>query len=214
MAFNNLSIQVPIIEENKMQSLDVLAKRRGQLHIGIDIDNTLVQLPVIQRINREFNTRYTEADLNDWSLSNFPEAIQEFIFDLHVDPHFMCVESKAAPGTRDVLIKWKTKGHKLYAISKRDPILAEATMTQFDQEFYGLFSDIEFVKKSTTKMDSLKKFGIDVYMDDYEVEDALALGLKTFLITNDQTHYNWHKRANTKLNQAAYIRHVHIEDFR
>lgn len=194
-------------------SLDRIVKKSGQINVGIDIDNTLIRIPLIEAVNMKFGTSYTYSDLSDFSLSNFPDDVRDYMFDLHLDPDFMCKYAKPFDGTRDVLLKWKTKGYKLFAITKRDLSLKNATIQQFDEQFYGLFSDMEFVPTGRSKGDALKRFLIDVYADDYEVDDSLSLGIKTFLITNEFTRYNWHKRENLKLNQAAFIRHVHPETY-
>lgn len=50
-----------------MSNLDRLISevkgRKREVRIGVDIDNTLVHLPVIEYINLHYKTEYTEADL-------------------------------------------------------------------------------------------------------------------------------------------------------
>ena len=52
--------------------------------------------------------------------------------------------------------------------------------------------------------------GADVHIDDYDVQDTTEAGIKTWLITNNETRYNWELREDVRLNQALELKYVKL----
>jgi len=183
---------------------------RGKV-ISIDIDGVLFRIPIIEYINAEFGEKYTYEDFTDWNLSNFPEHIRNEMFAAFRSTEFMC-STKAYWGTYSTLRDWKLAGNKLFAITRRDPNLIDGTRYQFEKEFPGLFVNCFFVAPNESKATYLKSINADIHIDDYDVEDSVAAGIKTYLITNEETGYNHFLRDNHKLNQALSLSHVKLDD--
>ena len=179
--------------------------------IGIDIDNTLIHIPVIEYVNNKYKTNYTYADYKDWSLSNFPAEIAADIRFQFTNPAFMCRATGylwSYPAVRD----WVAAGHRLFAITRRAPNLYRDTKFQIEREFPGIFEDTFFVGANDTKARILKKLNADLHIDDWDVNDSIRAGIKTWLITNEYTAYNHHMRTDTRLNQALALRYVKIDE--
>lgn len=192
-----------------MVNLDNIAKKRKSnvLNIGIDVDNVMFYIPILEHINSHFGTNYTDKDLSDWSFSNFPENIRHEVFSAFRSPEFMC-SAKPYWGNYSTLRDWAAAGHRLYAVTRRSWNLYEGTCRQIDKHYPGLFMDCIFVKDNESKTKYLKSIGANVHIDDYDVEDPSTSGIKTWLITNDRTHYNHSLRDNIRLNQAESLSHV------
>lgn len=185
--------------------------KKKEMRVGIDIDNTLIYIPTIAYINHKFKTNYTDADFKEWGLTNFPKEISDDVRYQFSNPDFMCRAHGylwSYPTVRD----WHAEGKKLYAITRRAPHLYRDTRAQIEREFPGMFEDVFFVGHNDTKSRILKKIDADVHIDDWDVEDAVRAGVKTWLITNETTPYNHHLRANTRLNQALALRYVKLDE--
>lgn len=185
--------------------------KKKEVRIGIDIDNTLVHIPVIAYVNRKFGTDYKESDFTEWGLTNFPKEIAEDVRMQFTNPDFMCRARGyiwAFPTVRD----WAAQGYKLFGVTRRTPNLIRGTYDQIEREFPGLFQDIFFVNPSDSKARFLKKIDAEVHIDDWDVEDSLRAGIKTWLITNEHTAYNHGFRSNTRLNQALELRYVKLDE--
>ena len=179
--------------------------------IGIDIDNTLIHIPVIEYVNKKYGTNYTYADYKDWSLANFPTEIANDIRYQFTNPGFMCRATGylwSYPAVRD----WVAAGHKLYAITRRASHLIRDTKIQIEREFHGIFEDVFFVSQNDSKARILKKVNADIHIDDWDVNDSVRSGIKTWLITNEYTHYNHHMRNDHRLNQALALRYVKLDE--
>ena len=184
--------------------------RSKLLNIGIDIDNTLFNLPIIEYINKTYNENYKERDIRDWEFSNFPEHIRNDILAQFKNPEFMC-RLRSIYGTYQTIRDWHSVGHRIYLITKRDLGLRNETESQIHREFPGIISDVAFVGNDDKKA-ALKYYRINLFIHDYHVEDSLDLNIPTWMITNESTHYNHSKRADSRLSQAAALRHVRLFD--
>lgn len=186
-------------------------KRKRSTIVGVDIDNTLIHLPVIAYINHKFGTEYKDSDLSDWGLGNFPQNIREDVLAQFKNPDFMC-RARGYLWCYPTLRDWHAQGARIFAITRRSENLIHHTYSQIDREFPGLFEDVFFVRETDSKTRFLKKIDANIHIDDYDVEDGLRAGVKTWLITNEHTAYNWNMRTNTKLNQAVALRYVKLDD--
>jgi uncharacterized HAD superfamily protein len=196
-----------------MNNLDRLItevkSRKREFRIGVDVDNTLVHVPIIEYVNHKYNTQYTEADFTDWDLSFLPKEIASDVFEQFKNPEFMC-RCRGYYGAFGKLRDLHATGVKLWAITRRHPALINGTYTQIDKEFPGIFEDIFFVKPEESKVRYLNYINADVLVDDWDVEDAVKANYKVWLITNEHTTYNHYLRTNTKLNQALAVRYVRV----
>jgi uncharacterized HAD superfamily protein len=189
---------------------EIKSKKR-EIRVGVDIDNTLIYIPVIAYINHKFGTSYTDADFKEWDLSNFPVEIANEVKFQFTNPEFMCKTRGyiwSYPTVRD----WHASGIKLYAITRRAPNLFRDTRYQIEREFPGIFEDVFFVSPTDSKARLLRKVEADIHIDDYDVDDTIRSGIKTWLITNESTTYNHHLRENTRLNQALSLRYVKVDE--
>jgi uncharacterized HAD superfamily protein len=196
-----------------MSNLDrLISEVKGRKHetrIGVDIDNTLVHLPVIEYINLTYKTEYTEADFTDWNMNNFPKEIKEDVLNQFKNPEFMC-RCRGYYGAYGKLRDLHASGVKLWGITRRAPNLINGTYAQIDKEFPGIFEDIFFVRPEESKVKYLTYINADILIDDWDVDDAVKAGFKVWLVTNEHTAYNHHMRSNTRLNQALAVRYVRL----
>lgn len=195
-----------IVNQSKSNSRN----RSKLINIGIDIDNTIFDLPIIEYVNEKYNENYQQRDIHDWEFSNFPDHIRQDIFNQFKNPEFMC-KIKANYGVFQTIRDWHSVGHRIYLITKRDLSIRRDTETQIHRELPGIVNDVAFVG-SDDKQAAIKYYRINTFIDDFHVEDAADLGINTWLITNDKTHYNYSKRTDMRLNQAAALRHVRLFD--
>ena len=86
--------------------------------------------------------------------------------------------------------------------------LINSTWSQIEREFPGMVEDIAFVAPEDNKKASLRYCRADLFVDDYYVQDGIDLNIPTWLITNDQTHYNHALRDLEYINQAESISYV------
>ena len=200
-------------KEINMYNIDTIVnkiKSKNKLTIGVDIDNVLFDTPIIEHINEVFDTKYTYEDQIDWDFTNFPEHIRQEAFAAFKTSEFMC-STKPYWNNYCTLRDWKLAGHTLYAITRRSVNLMSDTGRQLDRHFPNIFKDFIFVTPDDSKARWLKYVGADLHIDDYDVEDSVAAGIPTWLITNDKTKYNHKFRSNTDLYQATSLQHVRLD---
>jgi len=186
-------------------------KNKSKKHIvGVDVDNTLFHIPVIEYVNKKYGTKYTNDDVTSWSFSNFPELIRRDILEQFLNPNFMCT-LKPDWGTYGKLRDWHVEGIRLFAVTRRASILGQATWTQLNKEFPNVFEDMFIVRPQESKASVLKYLGCTVHIDDWDVEDSIKAGIQTWLIANERTQYNKELRTNTSLNQALEIKYVNLD---
>lgn len=187
---------------------NTIRARNNRKNIGIDIDNTLFYIPVVEYINAKYGESYNHFEMNDWSYMHLPEHIRQDVFQQFKSPEFMC-SLKSIYGTYQTIRDWHSVGHKIFLITKRAENLRRDTYSQIEREFPGLVETVAFVGDDS-KVSALRYFRIDTFIDDFCVRDGLTLKLDTWLITNENTAYNHSLRTNDKLNQAASLRHVRL----
>lgn len=187
------------------------ARAKKQQRIGVDIDNTLIYLPIIAYINRKFGTNYTDADFKEWGLGNFPKEIADDVRFQFSNPEFMC-RARGYLWSYPTIRDWHASGKKLFAITRRASNLYRDTWIQIEREFPGMFEDMFFVSPTDSKARILRKIEADVHIDDWDVEDSVKAGINTWLITNESTVYNHSHRSNIRLNQALGLRYVKLDE--
>lgn len=190
-------------------------KNKSKKHvIGVDVDNTLFHIPVLEYVNskykKEDGSKYTHDDVTSWSFSNFPDYIRQDILEQFLNPNFMCT-IKPDWGTYGKLRDWHSEGIRLFAVTRRASILGQHTWAQINKEFPYVFEDMFLVRPNESKASVLKYLGCSVHIDDWDVEDSIKAGIQTWLIANEKTQYNMHLRTNTLLNQALELKYVNLD---
>jgi len=196
-----------------MYNIDTIVnkiKSKNKLTVGVDIDNVLFHIPIVEHINEVFDTNYTYEDISDWAFKNFPDHVCAEAMAAFKSPEFMC-STKPFWNNYCTLRDWKLAGHTLYAITRRSVNLMSDTGRQLDRHYPNIFKDFIFVTPEDSKARWLKYVSADLHIDDWDVEDSVAAGIPTWLITNDKTKYNHKFRSNTNLYQASSLEHVKLD---
>ena len=186
-------------------------RRKSSTVISVDVDNTIIYLPIISYINNKFNKNYTDNDFTHWNISCFPEEIAEDVRYQFKNPDFMR-RTRAFQWAYPTLRDWHASGARIFAITRRAPNLIRMTYDQLDREVPGVLEDVLFVNDDESKVKYLKRLGASIHIDDWDVEDSSRAGINTWLITNEQTHYNWNLRTNTNISSALELKYVKVND--
>ena len=98
----------------------------------------------------------------------------------------------AFPGVRERLEYWKWLRHKLVIITARAEVLRAGTEFMIQALFPKLISAVRLVGRGRPKKELLVQEKVSVWVDDapHGVLEARSLGLRTFLVRNDNTLYN------------------------
>lgn len=165
------------------------------MRIGIDLDSTLIKLPVYDIVSEEFSQSVKEEDNKDWHLSVFPDQIRHRIFQLFTDPVAMCDSVEPIEGTQETIEKWSSEGHDISLITARDLSIGLKTIKMVNK-FYPSIKDINLVGMGTNKESVFKIKFLDVWIDDNPVDllSAKKLDIRTIMVSNKYTKYNHHIR--------------------
>jgi len=176
------------------------------MYIGVDLDDTLFDLntPIFKRINEEFGTSYKNNAIQDWDLSTFPSEIRKRIFECYKDASIM---GQLIPfiWSGDKIREWKKQDHDVYTITSRCRELVYPTIAMVNRHFGH---DIDSVPVTEgPKTEYFKHFELDVWIDDspHGVQESLDLGIRTIMISNDETKYNHHMRQVDGLEVVEHI---------
>lgn len=187
-----------------------------KLNIGLDIDQTMYNLDVIEKTSELLGLNYKSTDVKHWvydkhRVNGFPKYFTDIVYAHFDDPNYMG-NLKLFDGVYDKLKQWKYDGHKLYVISARRPSVYIATVKMLKRDFNypknpmtcksqwelericnDMFESIHFVEhKTDAKLNLFKELELDVWCDDNEkdIENACYMGIKTYAINNKYTQYN------------------------
>lgn len=166
------------------------------MRIGIDLDSTLIKLPVYDIVSQEFSQDIKEEHNKDWHLTVFPDQIRHRIYQLFADPVAMCEKVEPLEGTYEKLVDWCLfENHDIILITARSLAIGRQTIKMVER-FFPMIKDINLVGLGSSKEGVFKSKFIDVWIDDnpYDVIMARDLGIKTVLISNKYTKYNHHIR--------------------
>lgn len=166
------------------------------MNIGIDIDNTMYHLDVIEHVSKLFGLSYKSEDVKHWvydkqRINGFPKYFTDIVYAYFDNSEYMG-NLKIYDGVKDKLIKWKKDGHELYVISARKPSVHIATIQMLNRDFgVGFFNSIQFVEhKTNSKLDLFKNLDVSVDDNPKDLENACYIGLKVYAINNKYTKYN------------------------
>ena len=178
------------------------------LNIGLDIDNTMYHLDVIERVSDLLGLNYKSKDVKHWiydkqEINNFPKYFTDIIFKYFDDSDYMS-SLHTYLGTKSKISLWKKQGHKLYVISARRPSVQIKTIEMLNRDFgVGFFESIHFVEHRTdAKIKLYKELNIDITIDDnpVDLQKSCENGLKVYAINNEYTQYN-----SKKLNEIEHL---------
>lgn len=101
------------------------------------------------------------------------------------------------PGAVKKLKQWKDEGHSLIIITARNPPVHEITK-DLVAKYFPMVDKLLFVKMTDSKQPLFKQEQIDVWIDDSAsgIQSAIDMGIKSCLISNSDTPYNWKDRKN------------------
>lgn len=183
------------------------------MNIGIDIDGTMFDNFIIECVSKEHKLNYTKKDVIRWDLTGIPDVIREEVFRRYKNPLYMCNKKYNKPviNLKSKLETWKKQGHKLIVISARDSKVRLDTKRMLNNYFEG-FDKILFVNPSSTKKFKFLNEKLDIWIDDNpkECKSAVDLGIKTFLISNQKTHYNHNIRKYKNINVVSNISEINL----
>lgn len=185
---------------------------RRKLHIGIDLDGTLVHFrksPVREAFHRAGYLRASRS--KEYDFSDVPDDVRENIWALFADPDYM-LDLTIIPGTKRKLKEWAAEGHKLTLITARSDDAVRIATKAFVAEHFPQISDIRFVDLGSLKADLLKNLHLDIWVDDHPVDTVAAakMGIYTCLISNSHTPYNQHVKGNHMLHTYAQVADINF----
>lgn len=181
------------------------------MNIGFDLDNTLIDLDVNKYLVNHFNYHSHKSEVMDWDYSTFPKEIKDIIFDLFKANTFMCGDNiQPFPNVQDK-VKELSKQHNIILITARNENLTEGTI-KLVNKFFPEIKDINLVGFNMSKKDLFKEKKLDLWIDDspHGVKDSIDLNIKTHLISNDNTKYNWIARDLKDINIHECVSKIDI----
>ena len=161
------------------------------MNIGVDLDSTIIKMRAVEAASKALGYEFTDKNAILWNHPNFPDDLRETIFDLFNDPKIMCEEAWPIEGAQTRVQQWTKKGHNVILITARDLPIRDATVKMVNEHFPEI-TDINFVAQTESKTEVMKAKKLDLWIDDapHGVIDSLALGIRTYLISNNYTKYN------------------------
>lgn len=167
------------------------------MNIGLDLDGTLIDLKIVENLLVEKKINSKLLPKCDYTFSQFPAELREEIFRRFNIPFYMCSPLFAVPykNVRNKLYEWKREGHKLLLITARNSSIHHTTKRMLNN-YFPRFHKIIFVKMGESKERFFKRERLDVWIDDNpnDVHSALKLGIKTYLVSHNNTQYNFEAR--------------------
>lgn len=183
----------------------------GKIVVGCDLDSTLVDLScVTDRVNMELGYNYKASDILDWNWDCFPKDYKKRGFELYSDSIFMC-SLKPISGAQEKLKSWKSKGYDIVIITARTSKIKEGTLDMVKRLFPSVDETI-LVEHNCSKKKSMIDKELNYWIDDapHGVLESIELKIPTFLISHNETRYNWHVRGIHGLNVVESIKDVNI----
>jgi len=181
--------------------------------IGIDVDGTMFDNYIIECVSKEHGYNYTKKDIIKWDLTGVPDVIREEVFRRYKNPIYMCNKKYTKPikNLKSKLEEWKKKGHTLVVISARDSRVRLDTKRMLNN-YFDRFDKIIFVNPDSPKKFQFINEKLDIWIDDNpkECKSAVDLGIKTFLISNSKTRYNYNTRKYKNINVVDNICNVKL----
>ena len=184
--------------------------------IAFDLDDTLITTDVVRLASKKFGyTKYSNLTKRDWRFTSFPEDLRKEIFRMYSSPKYMCYMADPIDGARNLLKELKAAGFKLIIITARVSRLKRATKN-FVKKHFPEIDEVYFVDILETKKNLFKKLKIDYWVDDapHEIKNSLTLGIKSFMISNKNTNYNWSMKKTSGLRVIKSVKELRLKDFK
>lgn len=186
--------------------------------IGIDLDSTLIKMEAVRIASGDLGYEFTDKHSVDWNHNNFPDDLRKRIFELFNDPIHMCQNATPIEGAADKVRSWSLTGHKVVLITARPEPIRKATIEMVNN-FFPSITNIRFVGFNESKVGVLRDEGVSIWVDDapHGVEDSLRMGIRTFIISNNYTKYNWAVRDRLliefpeKLTSVKLVSEINLE---
>jgi 5'(3')-deoxyribonucleotidase len=180
--------------------------------IGCDLDSTLVDLSnvICNKINKELGYHYKTADILDWYWECFPKDYRDRSNELYKDPIFMTSIPPFA-GAIEKLIEWNKQGHKLYVLTARSTCIAKQTK-EYVKSLFSTVDETFVVGNTEDKKDLMESLKLNFWIDDSPkgAKISLDLGISTYLISNEESPYNWKARSYTGIHVVSAVKDIVI----
>lgn len=182
--------------------------------VGVDLDTTLLIGDLIQEVSNDMGYNYTSKDVTDWQLNCFPEKFRKEIFKRFSSKKYMCDEryKKPVKDAKKKLYEWRDAGHKLILITARVREIRLETKKLINK-YFPKFDKTIFVNMGKPKKHIFKREGLTHWIDDNgeDCRSAVDMGIKTYLISNENTKYNWNMRKYKNINVVDSIIKIKLE---
>lgn len=180
------------------------------MNVGVDLDNTLINLDIINALIERHNYPCSIEEYIDWNMDNFPKHIQSAAFKLFKDETFMCNNVKPIKGSQETIELWSKK-HNIILITARSEHLYDKTK-QLVNDLFPHITDFNSVGFNQSKKDLFIEKKLDAWIDDapHGIIDAIECGIKTYLISNETTRYNWHIKSLPNVNHVESIDKINL----
>ena len=177
------------------------------MNIGLDLDDVLIDVHIIQSVIDDYNLDLTMDDIKHWDLRDLPKDAREETFRRFKDAHYNCDRVKPIEGVSETLRTWKRQGHKLIVITSRPKEIALETIDMVQNKFPDV--DKVIVANHGEKKKYMIEEHLDMFVDDapkYIHEANEAKIPKVFLISNKHTPYNHEYRDSEKEDQFGTVK--------
>lgn len=179
------------------------------MKILLDLDNTLVDMCAVRQAHVNLNKRPVQA--RDWDMTNIDSDVKKEAFRLFRNPVFM---NHADPvnGVPEKIQEWSDAGHVLYVLTCRVPEIRKGTVEMVNR-YYPSIRHILFLDIRDSKAETFKTVSPDIVIDDapHYAQEAVDLGIKTYLISNKNTIYNHKYAANTTATVVNSVADINLE---
>jgi phosphoglycolate phosphatase-like HAD superfamily hydrolase len=180
--------------------------------IGVDLDNTMYKDDAIEIASRELGYLYDSNYHTSWGLIFFSAELQNRIRELWSDPEHM---GNLTPleGVKETLKAMRDAGNQIVVVTARIPELDECSRAMLRRDFEGLIDEVFVVGLDQNKTPLLKDIGVGLWIDDapHQVLSTKKAGIKTVMISNNSTKYNWHVRMERGIIFRESIRDIEKE---
>ena len=122
-----------------------------KLNIGIDIDATMYDLDVVEKVSSLLGTNHKSSGILHWlydkqDINGLSKEFTDLIFLHFDDPKFMG-NLRLHGYVRDKVTEWKDGGHNLYVITARRASVHIATIEMLNRDFgVGFFQKSIFCR--------------------------------------------------------------------
>jgi hypothetical protein len=158
------------------------------MNIAIDLDQVMIDLTVVADVSKDLMLNFTDADVVTWGYNEFYPEFRRKIYEKFEDPKYMC-NFKIYPWTINKLNLLKRNNFRLICATSRNQKVKNETI----KAIKSAFPQIDLILFGENKVEQLIKNKVDILIDDNAdtVKKALLADIKCYLVSNDNTKYNW-----------------------